>query len=569
MSDSPDNPHPLDEALRRHLSSYGETPSPQVWASVRAQLPGQPTAGPMPRWRRPARRLSLLLGLLLGLLLSLGAGVWLLTDPVNPLARRPGPLATKRSQPTDAQRRPLLATAQPNLTAGSNSGQSDADLATSLPPAEREASPEAAPGALTHPNKQLRAAKSAAKAPLGQAGLMARARLRPGALGPLTAPGDGSAQTASRAALSTLSKRPTRRPGNSPTPPTLPEAAASGSAGQPAPESDQAAVTARTLRPTAPETPGTAGSGTPSLGPDDEAEVNEAEPLPTTQSPAQLPLAERLASRQVAMLQAGPLGTRPEALALPLDSAGPPAAAKRRRWALQAVAGPTLSYRTLRQPWRAGPAELTQLERPGLGWGAQVQLRRVLSGRWALAAGLGFQQYATQSAQVESSSNVSYVVWRAASTVAPRRDTYNLLVAPVQVSYALGSFGPRWQVAAVAGIEPGRYLGGRSAAFGNASALDNISPPAASPTPNGMPTSFNFGQRTYTGAETSPYRAWNLGLSLGLDLRYRLGPASRWQLLAQPTVRGLVSPFAQANAPDYSRRPFSLGGLAGLSWDVH
>ena len=78
----------------------------------------------------------------------------------------------------------------------------------------------------------------------------------------------------------------------------------------------------------------------------------------------------------------------------------PPAIPRARRWSVLVLAGPTLSYRTL------GPAptlaaqhhDFARLERPALGLGAQVQVRRVLSGRWALAAGLGYHEYATRLA---------------------------------------------------------------------------------------------------------------------------------------------------------------------------
>lgn len=235
---------------------------------------------------------------------------------------------------------------------------------------------------------------------------------------------------------------------------------------------------------------------------------------------------------------------------------------------MQAGAGPSLSYRRLPQPSAGGPSDVAQLERPGLGWGAQVQGRRVLSGRWALAAGLGYQQYATRlDPQQSGSTAASAFLGNKSAAASPVRDTYNVLVMPVQLSYALGAAGPRWQVAALGGVEPGRYLGGRStrdsaASYdANANNLPSTSVPPTS-------TTVAFGQRSYASAAASPYRAWNLGLSLGLDLRYRLAPAGRWQLLAQPTGRYVISPFARAAAADYSRQPFSFGVLMGLSWDV-
>lgn len=210
-----------------------------------------------------------------------------------------------------------------------------------------------------------------------------------------------------------------------------------------------------------------------------------------------------------------------------------------RRWSLLVLAGPTLSYRTL------GPAptlaaqhpDFARLERPALGLGAQVQVRRVLSGRWALALGLGYQEYATRLALVVDTLPVH------------QRDTYRLLTVPVQVSYALGPPRGRLSTALLLGAEPGWYLGGRSTE-GSGCGCE---------------------QRTYTSAVSSPYRPLSLAFSLGLDLRYRLGrPSSRWQWLVQPTGRYVATPFVRADAVGFTRRqPFSLGLLTGFSWDLH
>jgi hypothetical protein len=214
-----------------------------------------------------------------------------------------------------------------------------------------------------------------------------------------------------------------------------------------------------------------------------------------------------------------------------------------RRWAVLAVAGPTLSYRTI----GAAPATLgtrpdfAHLERPALGLGAQVQVRRVLSGRWALAVGLGYQEYATRLAlqQVDSGR----------ATHLGQRDTYRLLTLPVQLSYALGAPRGRLAKALLLGADLGWYRGGRSTEGSDC----------------------HCQQRTYTAAATdSLYTARTLALSLGLDLRYRLGgPASRWQWLVQPTGRYVLTPFVKPNTAGFSpRQPFSLGLLTGFSWDI-
>ena len=209
-----------------------------------------------------------------------------------------------------------------------------------------------------------------------------------------------------------------------------------------------------------------------------------------------------------------------------------------RRWSLLVVAGPTLSYRTLgpAPTLAAGHPDFARLERPALGLGAQVQVRRVLSGRWALALGLGYHEYATQLAlSLHDTASVH------------QRDTYRLLTVPVQLSYALGAPKGKLTKALLLGTEPGWYLGGRSTEGADCGCH----------------------QQTYS-ATGSPYRTWSLALSLGLDLRYRLGGAdSRWQWLVQPTGRYVATPFVRSDAVGFTRRqPFSLGVLTGFSWDV-
>ena len=215
------------------------------------------------------------------------------------------------------------------------------------------------------------------------------------------------------------------------------------------------------------------------------------------------------------------------------------------RWELLALAGPALSYRTLGSAPDNSASDVAHLERPALGLGAQVQLRRVLSGRWSLAVGLGYHEYAAslplQVLQVQSVYDSTY------QTVY-HRDTYRLLTLPIQLGYALRGSGGRLATAVLVGAEPARYLGGRST----------------------VPSGCGCQQQAYSSAPTSPYQPWNLGFSLGLDLRYRLGsPASRWHWVVQPTGRYVLTPFVRPDAAGYtSRQPFSLGVLTGLAWEL-
>ncbi|RZL08808.1 MAG: hypothetical protein EOO62_14750, partial [Hymenobacter sp.] len=149
-----------------------------------------------------------------------------------------------------------------------------------------------------------------------------------------------------------------------------------------------------------------------------------------------------------------PEAARPTIPAARPDSALPARAP--RRWSVLVLAGPTLSYRTLgaAPTLAAGHPDFARLERPALGLGAQVQVRRVLSGRWALAVGVGFHEYATQLA-LSVKDSASYTSVR-------QRDTYRLLTLPVQFTYALGAPRGRLALGLLLGAEPGWYLGGRS-----------------------------------------------------------------------------------------------------------
>jgi hypothetical protein len=209
------------------------------------------------------------------------------------------------------------------------------------------------------------------------------------------------------------------------------------------------------------------------------------------------------------------------------------------RWALLTLVGPTLSYRTLGVAPDNSASNVAGLERPALGLGAQMQLRRVLSGRWSLAVGLGYHEYTTSlTLQVRSASDSTY---RAVN----QHDAYQMLTLPVQLGYTLHRPRERLATAVLVGAEPAWYLGGRSTA------------------PGGQ-------QLSYRSATASPYQPWVLGFSLGLDLRYRLGsPASRWQLLVQPTGRYVLTSFVRPDAAGYpARQPFSLGVLTGFAWEL-
>lgn len=596
MTDSsPQNP--LDEALRRELTEYGEAPSPRVWAGVRRNLPAAP-----PLRARRRRRLTLLLGLLFVLMVA-----------SQLLFRGPRPGAEELSQGNGTALEKRIPPASDPAELAQSVSETPHPIGSVLEPAPQQASGGAAAAhGVTRPGEPGPAPETTdfetsetGKRGVGMAGTNEVA-LAPAHNGGSAFQSQVAVVSSSKSkhALTALSASPaqSKNEGRHTGLTTLaipkglsfrekthhPVAAASS---RPAVAPGAATATrlalseprATTVAAVPAATPISQSSTSTIQSPTTHLDV--AEPASrTTASKAAFPTAvstvepasyevqrQEAASfpEGVARLAYRELETSSWALPTPLvpgpDSVQPTRPAGP-RWAVLAVGGPTISYRTLHQPLVSGgsvyDSRLSRQERPAPGWGAQVQVRRVLSGRWALAAGIGYQQYATSLAvEVVQTLRMNGSV-QAVETV-HNRDTYNLLVLPVQFTYTLGIPRGSWQVAALGGLEPGRYLGGLNTRANPPLAATTSSFPSA-----GAGYSYDISQRSSSPSDASPYQTWNLGVSLGLDLRYRPAPASRWQVVAQPTGRYITTPFALDSAPDYSRHPFSLGLLVGLSWDV-
>lgn len=251
------------------------------------------------------------------------------------------------------------------------------------------------------------------------------------------------------------------------------------------------------------------------------------------------------------------------------------------RWAVQLVAGPGLTYRHLgtsssmyaystnsvATPAATAPmfsgsipnrnlattnTSVASLERPALGYGAQLSLRRTLTPRWTVSAGLGYAEYATSldlrqvsAAQITRASyDFAFLdsLSRASGTTIRQRDTYRFLTVPLRAGYAWNT-GARWQVGLLGGVDATIYLGGTTTE-GSACAC----------------------QPQTWSASNSPYRSLSLAASLGAEVRYRL--AGPWQLLAQPTASYLLTPLAKP-VSGYAIRHL-LGGTAllGVSYDL-
>jgi len=598
---SPPPPPPDDEAadplltaLRERLGDYGQAPPPGAWAAIRRQV--APVALPQPWWRR--RHLLAVLGLLLGCLLPVKLGEWAglrqAGGPVStanePLANRAasrfflvdsaGSPAAHRSAPLSADgaisslevashnsataassasaTRPQAAktttiSIPSHTTAGLTASQLQALVIANEAARTGSARALAATTIGTHhiDEQQINTTETAITSHSGRlrlssgvaAGEGRRVRVRQPSRGPLAALAKASVlagqPTNTTYAATQRTSSLANRQGRVAVAAVSHQATSLGTISGPATSSfTERSLVGRQRARYARPVPGSS-AGQPS-------EADSSAGIATAASTA-------AASRRSLLYPAGPLDLlAPTLSGLLLPSPTPlatlvaqpdsaPAAPPVRRWALLVLAGPTVSYRTLGPvpTLAAGHPDFARLERPALGLGAQVQVRRVLSGRWALAVGLGYHEYATRLALTLKDS---------AYTSIQQRDTYRLLTVPVQLSYALGVPKSRLSKALLLGAEPGWYLGGRSTE-GSGCGCE---------------------QQAYTSAASSPYRPLTVAFSLGLDLRYRLGgAASRWQWLVQPTGRYVATPFVRRDAVGFTQRqPFSLGLLTGFSWDV-
>ncbi|RZK58706.1 MAG: PorT family protein [Hymenobacter sp.] len=589
-----EEPDPLLEALRQRLGSYGQEPSPELWAGIRQQLP---TPAPRPWWLRARRLLPLLAGLLL---VSL---VLVRQASRQPLTSQPaagtatGQLRPNTPTPTRLPAGPAtLATASaplpPVVSAAATSkaaspGRTLADgRAATVPDA---AASQRAGGSRLRNSRRLYAARaqglklvggspSATARPAGQ--LLATSRNPRRQLATHELAREGAAGRGVRA-------RAAGRPWAAA---TLRQAALIPPANRPLAVAEKArrhrAAAARHPAPALAPTDATAFTSSQRLAGPASGYAAVRRRGRTTQAGLEsgsLILKTQTSGYEVAIQAAGAdtLAFRRAGLRLPISQLPAPLAARPdsfaprlapvRRWAVLGLIGPTLSYRTL--PSTGGglayavptatasfpgtrvstSPDYASLERPAAGLGAQVQVRRVLSGRWALALGLGYQEYATRL-KLQVSTRQGYVAstsnYLGLDTIATvnQRDTYRLLTLPVQLSYALGPPHGRLALGLLAGAEPGWYLGGRT-------------------TEN---SSCSCQQQSFSSASGSPYSTLSLAVSLGLDVRYRLGgPASRWQLVLQPTGRYITSAFVRSTSLGYVRRqPYSFGLLTGLSWDL-
>ncbi|WBO85479.1 porin family protein [Hymenobacter yonginensis] len=224
----------------------------------------------------------------------------------------------------------------------------------------------------------------------------------------------------------------------------------------------------------------------------------------------------------------------------------PPVPRPASRWAVEVLAGPTISYRQL---GATDSASLSALERPALTFTGQLQVRYTLAPRLSVSAGLGYATYGTRLNLLLQPPRDT------AGTLPPaqplqQRDTYRYFTLPLQAQYQLGG-QTRLRYGLTAGAALEMYAGGRTSGS----------------------TACTCSQQQNWSATNSPYRRLGVSLTAGLDVRYALTP--RLHLLVQPTGRyaliSVVSPVSTTPSLTPSlpaRRPFAAGLLTGFSFDL-
>ena len=543
-------PDDLFDALRDRLADYGQEPPAPLWANIRAQLP-PPVAAPQLRQR--ARRLAALALLLL----VMSVGIWQWWRPGSQSIDRPAtqitrtqaaPTASPPAGLTAAAGHPATATAPDNTVrqasadalaraAGAASGADDDDL--SRKPAAANAgmviaSSRRSPAAATFIASSRSRALATARATRHGRGIEVRAasKARVDAL---------ASERSTTSALAVV--RPIITARDQP----------SRAAQFPARGRENAARAASRLA--VPDT--------------DEQQPAEmlAEPLArTTQKTpllATMPARTAWQSGVPRVAESLPPPFPASAQLARADSLPPLPVAKVRRWALQALAGPALTARTLGAGQLAYAPTPTNTyspnnnltrsavnnisaenERPATGFGAEVQLQRQLNGRWSLGTGLGYHTFATDQTVnvhvVYSSPTASNLPPDSLGTLRVR-DTYHFLTLPLRVGYQLGAGPARLRYGLRAGAEVAFYLGGQSTEGGT----------------------YGGNSRSWD-ASGSPYRPFSLALSLGAEVRYQLAPG--WELLAQPTLTHFVTSVARPSSGYVPRYPLAATALVGVAY---
>ncbi|WP_210517508.1 hypothetical protein [Hymenobacter terricola] len=587
-------PDDLYDALRDRLADHGQEPPAQLWAGIRAQLP--PPVAP-PQLRRRKRRAALLALLLL--VVSTGSWQWWRMGQKTGLNGSETTI-TSSTSPTTASSAPTKQPANSTSAApasAANSSHPATQATASATLAADATKPDLTANAKTNQHAPATAARPGFSASVGKsAGL--KAGPRPEILAAARVAGgsrrrSGHLLAASNEAVSRAGRTQATRLNQ---PADNGAAKGKNSTATAAQSSDTVAVLAgrrhhfshrKTAIAPSTSTAGlttAAGAARYSLARQGASRRHQPEGAPAAATPDAVARAAQSPKASVAPETATPGAisfaewSRPVALrqlpwATPLVQAvadtAPHLPAADARWSLQVLAGPAVTYRLLGSTLLAGRSAAANLafydqsgastsipaqEQAAIGYGAQVQVRRALSGRWAVSTGLGYYEYATslnlKTVALPAGSspiftNVGTILHDSGQVrTVHLRDTYRFLTVPVRFSYQLGAGGRHLRLGLLAGADMAWYLGGATTE-GSA-----------------------CGCETHAwGLSGSPYRPLSLALNLGVDLRYRLAP--RWELLAQPSATFFLTSLARPNTGFEPR--YLLGGstLLGVSYGLH
>jgi hypothetical protein len=499
--------------LRRKLEDYGSAPPESVWAGIRQQVPTRRR-----RWWRGALLVLLLVGTVAYFTVS--------TRPWRPRSESQPVAATTTSASSGASVGASASTPRSAAATGRQDSSSEAlrpnqpaALATASTETQRRVPTKLGTSELTG-NRLSRGGNVAfgtetirPKPPTSDS--TTETYTRRAAVAPTTtesAPAVGTARKrrALRVSIPLAVAATRRQYPLRPKPTDFPSETAS-----PAPIPEAASLAQEAVKPTAL----TPGSAAPKI-----SGATLTEPTATLAAGNLLPLWVRLQF---------------SALPIPKPAYAPVAASRQQqlntpKWAVQVLAGPTVSYRKL------GPTarRVEQLERPAAGYNGQLGVARTLTPRLALSVGVGYTEMAASLyLRLQKADSVPLVTTRL-------RDYYRLLTVPVEAHYLLGNT-TRWRYGVQGGMAPALLLSARTTEGGTCNCQQQQWQPAS---------------------DSTRFRQLNLTLTASAFVGYQAAPGL-W-LTLRPQAQYFLNSITEPISGRAARQPWSIGVQGGISFDL-
>ncbi|WP_157530531.1 hypothetical protein [Hymenobacter norwichensis] len=499
--------------LRRKLEEYGSPPPESVWAGIRQQVPNRRR-----RWWRGALLVLLLVGTVSYLTISTRTQrPTPISTPAAVATVSPGAQADA-SVSSGSSSRPQSAAAQaPSTGLSPNTGAAPSLATPETQPGTNVATQETAPTASRQADRGLIAGRltdPTGKAPrqvlAPDSATQPQSEASGATLAATSTTSEGRKQHKARAgvALVVLPKQypnPTRR--------QIPAASLETTYAEP------------TNKETHPEQEAAKNL---TAGLSSEGAAYGSSSLPTNQTTLfggrLLPLLVRL------QLPGLPL-PRPTAVLVPEVRQPQPI---KPNWAIQALGGPTVSYRKL----GANVRRVEQLERPAAGYGMQLGVARTLTPRLSLSVGVGYTEVAASLyLRLQKADSVPLVITRL-------RDYYRLLTVPMEAHYLLGAT-TRWRYGVQAGVAPALLLSARTTEGGACNCQQQQWQPSDS---------------------TRRFRQLNLTLTAGAFVGYQAAPGL-W-LTLRPQAQYFLNSITDPTSGRAARHPWSVGVQGGISFDL-